>query len=180
VRKTAVGRDRYHRAVIKHATASTFVMHRDEAGWRTGLVLHPILDTWIMPGGHIDPDEDPPQAALREVAEETGLHPVRLLPWHEPPAVIELPTARPVLLPWWILEHPIDGDNHLAEPHLHVDHKYVAIAESTTPASPPAHPFAWHRPDELDDLRMFDDVRLIVRAVVAELSDAVSDTARGR
>ena len=55
--------------MIKHATASVFVMHRDEVGWRTGLVLHPVFDLWIMPGGHIDPDEDPPQAALREVNE---------------------------------------------------------------------------------------------------------------
>jgi 8-oxo-dGTP pyrophosphatase MutT (NUDIX family) len=155
--------------VIKHATASAFVMHRDEAGWRTGLVRHPIFDRWIMPGGHVDPDEDAPQAALREVAEETGLDAVRLLPLHAPPAVVDTPTARPVLLPWWLLEHPVDGDNHLAEPHLHVDHKYVAIADSTTPVTTPAHPFGWYRPDELDDLKMFDDVRLIVRAVVAEL-----------
>jgi 8-oxo-dGTP pyrophosphatase MutT (NUDIX family) len=155
--------------VIKHATASVFVMHRDEIGWRTGLVLHPVFDLWIMPGGHIDPDEDAPEAALREVTEETGLDAVRLLPMHEPPAIVEMPTARPVLLPWWILEHPVDGDNHLAEPHLHVDHKYVAIADTTTPTAPPEHPFAWYRPDELDDLAMFDDVRTVVRAVVAEL-----------
>jgi 8-oxo-dGTP pyrophosphatase MutT (NUDIX family) len=155
--------------VIKHATASAFVMHRDEMGWRTGLVLHPIFDLWIMPGGHIDPDEDPAQAALREVVEETGLDGVKMLPLHSPPAMVETPSARPVLLPWWLLEHPVDGDNHLAEPHLHVDHKYVAIADTITPTTPPEHPFAWYRPDELDGLRMFDDVRVIVLAVVAEL-----------
>ena len=156
--------------MIKHATASAFVMHRDQDGWRTGLVLHPVFDLWIMPGGHVDPDEHIEQAALREVTEETGLDAVRLVPMHTPPAAIDLPTSRPVQLPWWIAEHPIDGDNHLAEPHLHIDHKYVVIADSPAPAAAPAHPFAWYRAEELADLKMFDDVRLFVAAVVEELS----------
>lgn len=44
-------------------------------------VLHiggdPCLDgvvRWFVPGGGIDPDESLPQAAAREIAEETGLH----------------------------------------------------------------------------------------------------------
>lgn len=34
---------------------------------------------WQMPQGGIDPDEDPYQAALRELHEETGMHSVTLL-----------------------------------------------------------------------------------------------------
>lgn len=32
------------------------------------------IGLWLYPGEHIDPNEDPAQAAVREVAEETGIH----------------------------------------------------------------------------------------------------------
>ncbi len=40
-----------------------------------GVVLleHKRLGIWLQPGGHIDPDETPWDAALRESREETGL-----------------------------------------------------------------------------------------------------------
>ncbi len=37
------------------------------------LVRHRKLDIWLSPGGHIDPDELPHEAAEREFFEETGL-----------------------------------------------------------------------------------------------------------
>ena len=37
------------------------------------LIHHRKLNMWLPPGGHIDPDELPDDAVLREVLEETGL-----------------------------------------------------------------------------------------------------------
>lgn len=37
------------------------------------LILHRKLDKWLPPGGHIDKNETPDQAAIREVKEETSL-----------------------------------------------------------------------------------------------------------
>jgi 8-oxo-dGTP pyrophosphatase MutT (NUDIX family) len=37
------------------------------------LVHYRALDKWLPLGGHIELDEDPEQAALREVREESGL-----------------------------------------------------------------------------------------------------------
>ena len=34
---------------------------------------HKIAKTWFYPGGHIEPNETPPQAAVREAREEVGL-----------------------------------------------------------------------------------------------------------
>lgn len=33
----------------------------------------PAAGTWSLPGGRVEPGEEPPAAVLREVAEETGL-----------------------------------------------------------------------------------------------------------
>lgn len=147
--------------MIKHDTASTFVFNHDpQAGWRTGLVLHPLFRVWMMPGGHVEPDEGPSEAALREVREETGLDSVRLLQPQTPIPFTDSDTARSLPLPCWVAEHPIpDGDNHLREPHVHIDHKYVAITTESKPARQPDHPFKWYAKDELEALPMLNDAR---------------------
>jgi 8-oxo-dGTP diphosphatase len=55
--------------MIRHFTATGIVLHEDEVL----LIEHAKLKWWMPPGGHIDPNEDPVQAVLREVREETGL-----------------------------------------------------------------------------------------------------------
>jgi len=54
-----------------HVTASAIVVSD------LGVLLHrhKRLGLWLQPGGHVDTDEEPHCAALREVAEETGLSP---------------------------------------------------------------------------------------------------------
>lgn len=43
--------------------------------WRGRVLLHPHrkLGIWLPPGGHVEPDEIPDEAAVREVLEETGV-----------------------------------------------------------------------------------------------------------
>ena len=44
---------------------------------------HPERDVWMVPGGHIEEEEDSPTAAIREVKEETGMDiEVGGLLWH--------------------------------------------------------------------------------------------------
>ncbi len=54
-----------------HVTASGFVL--DPGGERLLLIHHRRLGSWMQPGGHVDPGETVVAAALREVAEETGV-----------------------------------------------------------------------------------------------------------
>jgi 8-oxo-dGTP pyrophosphatase MutT (NUDIX family) len=53
----------------RHFTVTGFVIDGD----RALLHWHKKLGIWLPPGGHVDPDEDPVQAVLREVLEETGI-----------------------------------------------------------------------------------------------------------
>lgn len=43
------------------------------------LIFHKKLQKWLPPGGHLEPDETPPEAARREAYEETGLEVTLLL-----------------------------------------------------------------------------------------------------
>ena len=58
---------------LKHLTSSVFVFRRLPGGWRIGLIRHPRFQLMMIPGGHVEPEESCAEAALREVAEETGL-----------------------------------------------------------------------------------------------------------
>ena len=56
-------------APTRHFTATGFVVHRGSVA----LHWHPKVKAWLPPGGHIEANEDPVQAVLREIEEETGL-----------------------------------------------------------------------------------------------------------
>lgn len=53
----------------KHFTASAVII--DDG--KVLLVHHKKLGVWLYPGGHVETTENPDQALLREVQEETGL-----------------------------------------------------------------------------------------------------------
>jgi 8-oxo-dGTP pyrophosphatase MutT (NUDIX family) len=58
-------------ADISGNTASLIVLHPETE--KLLRVCHPSFRRWMFPGGKIEPDEAPHQAALREVKEEVGL-----------------------------------------------------------------------------------------------------------
>ncbi|ANY07785.1 NUDIX hydrolase [Pseudonocardia sp. HH130630-07] len=158
--------------LIKHATASTFVFCHVDDQWRLGLVEHPRLGRRMIVGGHVEDYETPAEAAVREATEESGLL-VRLLGCPAP----QLPQGYPherVAAPWWMTEVGVPADNHLAEPHVHIDHQYVAVADSPVPVSRPAHPFAWFGVGDLDRVSMFRDTEMLARALFDRIDELVS------
>ena len=84
-------KDPYSRSTKQgHITASGLVVK----GGKALLIFHPYIKQWMQPGGHIDNGEEPIEAAIREVYEETGvvckslngfLHPIDI-DLHEIPA----------------------------------------------------------------------------------------------
>ncbi len=108
-------------ALVRHFTATAFVVHDDSVA----LHWHSKVKAWLPPGGHIEENEDPVQAALREVHEETGLQ-VEIVPTSE---VIDLKYPTQVLPPFTIMvediDDPVQGFHH------HIDMIYFCRLTGT-------------------------------------------------
>lgn len=83
---------------------------------RVLMILHRKLGKWLPLGGHIELDEDPEQAALREAREESGLE-VELL--GERPQTTE-PGTRALIAPRFLDIHRINAT------HEHIGMIYLA------------------------------------------------------
>ena len=109
--------------VARHFTVSGFVVH---AG-RVLLHWHPKVRAWLPPGGHVDANEDPTEAVVREVQEETGLQ-VEVV---QTGARLELDYPTQVQPPFTIMIEDIhDPDEGY---HQHIDMIYFCRIEGPTP-----------------------------------------------
>ncbi|MCP9837440.1 NUDIX domain-containing protein [Cyanobium sp. N.Huapi 1H5] len=104
-----------------HVTCGAIVLNSER---RLLMVHHRALDKWLFPGGHLEEtDATLRQAALRELAEETGV------------LAETLSTSSS-----WVDDIPVHIDRHLipqnaikGEPsHFHYDFRYIFLRESDT------------------------------------------------
>ena len=95
----------------RHYTATGYVTHRG----RVLLHWHPKVKAMLPPGGHIEPDEDPVTAVLREIREETGLV-AEVIPKDMP---VDVTYPRQLPPPETIMVEDIDDP--VTGPHEHVD-----------------------------------------------------------
>lgn len=148
----------------RHLTASAVVFD-----FNVGAVLlvhHNATGKWVFPGGHVDPNETPGEAALREVLEETGIHATIVAP----PAVLPGMTWHPS--PWLTAEIVApakpERPGKLAEPqHWHIDHLFLAGGNSkaaTTLAPDEVAGVRWVTFDEIDSLDVRAEVPPVARS----------------
>lgn len=76
---------------------------------RVLLIHHRKLDKWIPPGGHIEADETPDEALVREMKEELGLD-VRILNYSDIP--LEGNVKRHLALPFYVNVHSVGDHDH--------------------------------------------------------------------
>jgi 8-oxo-dGTP pyrophosphatase MutT (NUDIX family) len=112
--------------MIRHFVSTGFVVHN-----RSVLLhWHRKVKAWLPPGGHIEQDEDPVQAALREVREETGLE-VRVVPTQPRLPISNLDQ---VDSPFAVMIEDLFDEKSGA--HQHIDFIYFTVPVSA-PGAPP-------------------------------------------
>ncbi|MEI9966407.1 MAG: NUDIX domain-containing protein [Candidatus Moraniibacteriota bacterium] len=103
-------------------TADVFVVYRDKVLFR----FHDKHKLWLVPGGHIELNELPEQAALREVKEETGLD-IVLYQADEVPVFEE---TRGASAAYQELSRPLFMNIHaVSDTHRHLSLVYAGKAE---------------------------------------------------
>jgi 8-oxo-dGTP pyrophosphatase MutT (NUDIX family) len=156
-------------------TVAIFVVHDG----KILLIHHRKLDKWLPLGGHIELDEDPEQAALREAKEESGLD-VELLGERAPTTG---PGTRALITPRFLDIHRItDTHEHIgliywARPRLAAGHRNELMAKqpvATALAAEEHHDIRWCSSAELDTLlpAMSDAVKWYCRKAIEEIGNS--------
>ena len=144
--------------ITRHFTATTFIVYKD----KTLLHLHKTLNMWLPPGGHIDRDELPHIAALREIKEETGLD-VELI--HDEPSIksenaVEIPGPRHLLL------------QNINPFHQHIDLIYYAKANTdiVVPDKGESIKLEWFNSEQLENNKVENDIRILGQEAIKLIS----------
>jgi 8-oxo-dGTP pyrophosphatase MutT (NUDIX family) len=154
-------------------TVAIFVVHNA----KVLLIHHRKLDKWLPLGGHIELDEDPEHAALREAREESGLD-VELIGERAP--TTESGT-RALITPRFLDIHRIN------DTHEHIGMIYWARPQRQPTPNPSKegnhlslaleehHDIRWCSSVELDTLQppMNNAVKWYCRKAIEEVSSAV-------
>ena len=150
--------------VLRHFTVAVFVVH-------DGCVLlhfHRKLGKWLPPGGHIEDNELPDEAALREVLEETGIR-ARLVGGRG----LGIDTPRQLVIPAGIQVEAIYAG------HEHIDLVYFGVPDPDDLRSAEIDPqlaesdqVAWYPAADLARLGATDEIQAWARRAL----DGVSTT----
>ncbi len=135
--------------VTRDFTVATFVLHEG----KVLLLWHKKLSMWLPPGGHIDPNELPDEAAVREVKEETGLD-IMLI---SEPALPGVPGPVQLARPEGVQLESISPG------HEHIDLIYFAKPRNPQAVRPVANSevdrVGWYARADLDRIPLTEEVR---------------------
>lgn len=150
----------------RHFTVSVYIFSTEEEP-RVLLVFHKKFHKWLQPGGHIEAFENPLEAAVREVYEETGLD---IEPYLEAARDLSEEVLE-LQVPATLQQMPIPA--HGDDPaHYHLDLGYVVRVphRMPTPLEGESDIVNWFTVHQLDQIDMFENVLTIVKETIQKFT----------
>lgn len=144
---------------MKREFCSTVYIFKED---KVLLHLHQKFQKYLPPGGHLEKDETPEEAAIREVYEETGLT-IDFI--QQENLFIDFPHAKSIVRPYLCLLENIDKPN----PHQHIDFIFLAKPANEKKT---LEPFRYFSLEEIEELgkegKIFKDTLLVVKKALEE------------
>ncbi len=146
-------------------TASGYVLNH--TGDKVLFIFHKKLQKWLPPGGHLDPNELPHQAAIREIFEETGVR-AELVDVSDDLKIAPGGPESQQPVPLCILYQRIPA-NAKEEEHMHFDFTYVLTAseQALVGAAREVDDVRWVPLNQVDSYDTFDGVKKICKKIAS-------------
>jgi len=141
-------------------TATGFVFNDDN---KILMIKHRKLGVWMPPGGHIDENELPCKAVVREIFEETGVMAKAFTVAHDADSPIDA-RCNELPLPMEILLTNFEGDGL----YNCINMNYICYAKDSTlnPEKSEVDDIGWFSPSQAIELETFEFVRKSLRKAV--------------
>lgn len=132
------------------------------------LLKHKKFGCWLCPGGHVELHENPSEAALREVKEETGFD-IEITT--EPLAEFGDPRVQSLHRPRFVDIHDVPGTSGTPT-HRHIGLTYFArvIGGTLTLEEAGADDIGWFTNQQVSDMEMFACTRHYALTALKELN----------
>ncbi|MDR0272051.1 MAG: NUDIX domain-containing protein [Clostridiales bacterium] len=141
--------------MIKNHFTATGIVFNDDGN--VLMVKHKKFGKWLPPGGHIEENELPCDAVLREIFEETGVKARVVSATFDTDSMVEK-RCKELPVPLTIQLQDIEGDGS----HNHIDMIYLCRAENSAlkPQENEIDGVGWFSPSQvIDELETFENIR---------------------
>ena len=152
--------------MLRQFTATVYIVEND----RVLLIFHRKMQKWLPPGGHLEPNELPHEAAKREALEETGIQVELNLQeniWVERWNATSIPRPYMCLLE----EIPPFGDQPA---HQHIDFIYVGkpVGGTEIENRKETDGLKWFTAEEIEalesDIDIFEETRSSIKKIMVD------------
>lgn len=140
----------------KHFTATAYIVAKIDGEYKLLLHKHKKHKLWLAVGGHIEKDENPTEALIREVKEETNLE-ITILK----DKLLRIDDVEELVCPVAILQEKLAPYKN--EPaHYHIDLIYFAICKNPNKIKMEEQ-YAWFSRKYLKNLNLEKEVEYLIR-----------------